>query len=479
MLTSNLGTQRSESGLGFGNAVAAESGVSVRAAENFFRPEFFNRLDRVIPFERLSRDDMQVIARHLMSDVLHRDGMVRRQCVLNTSTAAVDWVIDQGYNPVLGARALKRAIERELTRPIATFLAGYSASTPEISEKRDSGLDEQSAQAKDLMLIDIDRADRGLSVAVRILSQTTKTKGLLKSAEPDFSATIAIAQKAIEFLTLKMPELKPASHYGSGRISAEHTRYLLVQDELPRLKTWGEELLAAHDAAQKVGRMGGVMKSGRSSPLKPENVRRRGPSHGNVVNRAAADDEIDDFLETRFDGPSRDVDLAQEPQAMLARCRWVVAVAMAEQSELDQAVCVCIRSPDPTAAAGVKKLVERFIEAWTDELALEPTLQPGNTIGHDQRIHLRGALARHYASVEAGFHVLRSAASASPKLLSVQLEGEEIPNMIVRTLELSEENSLKKNQVTHHQAESFPTVELLRQEAWEALPEYENLKFSN
>jgi hypothetical protein len=250
----------------------------------------------------------------------------------------------------------------------------------------------------------------------------------------------------------------------------------LVQDELPRLKTWVEELLAAHEAAQKVGRMGGVMKSGRTH-FKQEIIRRRGPSHGNIVSRAAADDEIDDFLETRFDGPSRDVDLTQEPQALLARCRWVVAVAEAESGDLDQTVCVCIRSPDPTASAGVTKLVERFRETWTDELALETTLDNDNATGHNQKIRLRGALARHYAGVEAGFHVLRSAASASPKLLSVQLEGEEIPNLIVRTLELPEENPLKKNPVTHHQADSFPSVEILRQEAWEALPEHENSKF--
>jgi hypothetical protein len=48
--------------------------------------------------------------------------------------------------------------------------------------------------------------------------------------------------------------------------------------------------------------------------------------------------------------------------------------------------------------------------------------------------------------------------------------------MIVRTLELPEENPLKKNLATHHQADSFPTVEILRQEAWEALPEQANFK---
>ncbi len=475
VLTSNLGTQRSESGLGFGNTVAAESGVSVRAAENFFRPEFFNRLDRVIPFNRLSREDMQVIARHLMSDVLQRDGLVRRQCVLNTSTAAVDWVIDQGYNPVLGARALKRAIERELTRPIATFLAGYSASTQETAEENTDGADEHSTEANDLMLIDIDRADRGLSVAVRILSQGANKKSSRNDAEPDVLATIAASQRAIDFLTRKISELKPLSHYDSGKISAEQTRYLLVQDELPRLKTWVEELLAAHEAAQNLGRMGGVMKSGRPH-MKQEIIRRRGPSHGDIVSRAAADDEIDDFLETRFDGPTRDVDLSCEPQALLARCRWVVAIARTTQSELDQSVRVRLQSLDPSASSGVKKLAERLVETWNDELALEATLEQANEAGHGQRIQLRGALARHYASAVAGFHVLRSTASASPALVSVQVDDEDVLDVIVRTYEFSGENRVKPHPAVDPE-DPFPTAEHLRQEAWKALPEHVDFKF--
>lgn len=97
LLTSNLGTQRSESSLGFGGGAEAVGHLAIRAAEQFFRPEFFNRIDRVIPIERLSRADVQGIARHLLTGVLRREGLVRRQCVLNSSPAVIAWIVEQGW----------------------------------------------------------------------------------------------------------------------------------------------------------------------------------------------------------------------------------------------------------------------------------------------------------------------------------------------------------------------------------------------
>src|SRR5207237_6737948 len=55
VLTSNLGVRESESALGFRQDDAAGDALFVQAAERFFRPEFFNRLDRVLPFRRLTR----------------------------------------------------------------------------------------------------------------------------------------------------------------------------------------------------------------------------------------------------------------------------------------------------------------------------------------------------------------------------------------------------------------------------------------
>jgi hypothetical protein len=121
ILTSNLGVREAEAHVGFSGSAGTDA--YVRAAERFFRPEFFNRLDRIVPFARLSRDDVGHIAEQLMQDVLQREGLVRRKCVLRVEAAALERVVDQGYDPQLGARALKRSIERFLARPVARRLA--------------------------------------------------------------------------------------------------------------------------------------------------------------------------------------------------------------------------------------------------------------------------------------------------------------------------------------------------------------------
>src|SRR6185369_10057393 len=122
IMTSNLGVRDAEANLGF-VPEADRSHAYARAAEKFFRPEFFNRLDRVIPFRKLTRDEMGRIARRLVSEVLAREGFVQRKCVLNVAPDALDRVVQAGYDPALGARAMKRAVERELTQPAAARLA--------------------------------------------------------------------------------------------------------------------------------------------------------------------------------------------------------------------------------------------------------------------------------------------------------------------------------------------------------------------
>ena len=80
VMTSNLGTTAGTGQIGLAPAELTRQHTYVKAAENFFRPEFFNRLDRVIPFETLSRDQMRRIAELLLADVFQRDGLVRRRC---------------------------------------------------------------------------------------------------------------------------------------------------------------------------------------------------------------------------------------------------------------------------------------------------------------------------------------------------------------------------------------------------------------
>ncbi|MCA9008823.1 MAG: ATP-dependent Clp protease ATP-binding subunit [Planctomycetaceae bacterium] len=448
VLTSNLGTQRSEAGLGFGASAGRDASASVRAAENFFRPEFFNRLDRVIPFDRLSREDMQGIARHLMSDVLHRDGLIRRQCVLNTSSSAVDWVIDQGYNPVLGARALKRAIEKELTRPIAAFLAANS-------------IDLQASTVSDagLLLIDIERAERGLSVAVRALRDRPSSPAISAETHTDISTALQRCRHSLNSLTEMLPALKVDGGFETRMLSPTQTRYLLVQDEVPRLKAWLDELQSAQMAMRQQGTMGIVRQSGRTSPLRPDFIRRRGPSHGNIINRAAADDEIHDYLETRFDGPIRDVNLVEETPRLLARIQWVQAVASAPVERLDESVTLHIQALDPTMTNIVELLTQRLQETWNDELGLETTVESVAGKHHFRIIHVKGVLATHYSLVECGFHAVLSSSAPSPKIILVQRHNEPIEEVIVRKVTIDAANP----------ARTFPSIEELQHAAWSEL----------
>lgn len=132
ILTSNLGAREASVRLGFRETNESNASVYRQAAEKFFRPEFFNRLDRIIPFENLRREDVGRIARIQLQNLFARDGFARRSCRLELEPSALERIVDEGYHPELGARALKRAIERNLTQPVAARLASIRTIAPTI-----------------------------------------------------------------------------------------------------------------------------------------------------------------------------------------------------------------------------------------------------------------------------------------------------------------------------------------------------------
>ena len=130
ILTSNLGAREAATDLGFRQTNRSDASVYRLAAEKFFKPEFFNRLTRVVPFERLRREDVQKIAHRLIEDIFNREGLVRRGVKLVVETDALNLLVEAGYHPQLGARALKRTLERQVTAPLAARLSGTAANQP-------------------------------------------------------------------------------------------------------------------------------------------------------------------------------------------------------------------------------------------------------------------------------------------------------------------------------------------------------------
>ncbi|KZR92076.1 Chaperone protein ClpB 1 [Synechococcus sp. MIT S9509] len=117
ILTSNIGSQ-SILDLGGDDGQHEEMERRVNEAlRGHFRPEFLNRLDDQIIFHSLRRNELRQIV-NLQVERL-RKRLMERKLGLTISDKATDWLADAGYDPVYGARPLKRAIQRELETPIA------------------------------------------------------------------------------------------------------------------------------------------------------------------------------------------------------------------------------------------------------------------------------------------------------------------------------------------------------------------------
>ena len=122
VLTSNLGSQ-ALSTLPDGSDTEEARDQVMAAVRGHFRPEFLNRLDEIVIFDRLSRANMDGIVDIQLGTLRKR--LAARNIALEVDEAAQTWLADRGYDPVYGARPLKRVIQKAVQDPLAeTMLAG-------------------------------------------------------------------------------------------------------------------------------------------------------------------------------------------------------------------------------------------------------------------------------------------------------------------------------------------------------------------
>jgi ATP-dependent Clp protease ATP-binding subunit ClpC len=124
ILTTNLGaTSHRSTGLGFAPAADAFTDSQIlRAIGQTFRPEFQNRLDKVIVFRPLTRDLMREILKKELSRVLERRGLKYREWAVEWEASAQDFLLEKGFSAEMGARPLKRAIDQYLIAPLAATI---------------------------------------------------------------------------------------------------------------------------------------------------------------------------------------------------------------------------------------------------------------------------------------------------------------------------------------------------------------------
>jgi ATP-dependent Clp protease ATP-binding subunit ClpC len=107
-----------------------------------FRPELLNRIDEVIVFHKLSKEEIKVIVELVLNRLRGQIG--QHDVTIELTDEAKDLLVEKGYDPAMGARPLRRAIQRYIEDPLADFVLGSSletGSTILVTRKNDEEVD--------------------------------------------------------------------------------------------------------------------------------------------------------------------------------------------------------------------------------------------------------------------------------------------------------------------------------------------------
>ena len=118
IMTSNAGSDRSGGSVGFGKTVSEQDEArAVKALEEIMRPEFLNRIDDIISFSHLTKEDFRGIATIMLGQL--RDTLAENNIRLTWDDSLVDYLIEDSFSVKFGARNLRRAIEKQVEDELA------------------------------------------------------------------------------------------------------------------------------------------------------------------------------------------------------------------------------------------------------------------------------------------------------------------------------------------------------------------------
>jgi ATP-dependent Clp protease ATP-binding subunit ClpC len=315
ILTSNLGVLRARGVADLPGGEAMTRGIYREEVERFFRPEFVNRLDQIIPFGSLKSVEIQRIARLVVEEALGREGLRRRRVVLNLDRYVIDKLVEMGTDEDLGARPLKRAVTRLIMEPLGRQLAATTPAQTTIAwvrSNKDKGLDVslQILQAQALLPLPEGECDLEDHHLAEIIDEGLKSlsEQLRDAGE---------GQKLID-----LADIRPGVRM----------RYRLLE-ELDDLQTRFDELRPQRRGGDRSSRrFRGSETAAKQRRTTREKIRRiDGPS---LVREP--DDDLDDFLKgqsrskVNSDEQMRRLQEIRRYAAALAKLRSTVTVEKAE-----------------------------------------------------------------------------------------------------------------------------------------------------
>jgi ATP-dependent Clp protease ATP-binding subunit ClpA len=382
VLTSNLGVVEASGSVGFQELASEQGHAYVKAAERFFRPEFFNRLDRIIPFENLGRAEISRIARLVISDVLSREGLARRKCYLRIDAETLDAVAGAAFSTRYGARALKRGIERQLTRPVAEKLAQLGPQT--------------------LTVLSLAAGAAGLEVDLAPLVDADPyptSLAILNVRDLD-----AVYQRSCDALTrieAQAAAWRPAGAFTATDLSGPHYRYFLVREIVEEIREAAKRFDDLRAARHQTMRYTGQLPNVRHGPSDYD-----WPPRGRLLHDAAAAYDMHEFIRDLGARPgtaagSADAQLAE----LLRQIACLNAVVSSAAAGTSEQVLLLIVVPEAAAGDHAMKLHASYLQLF-EALSLETQVMPGPLPAGMLALVVRGGHAAPLASSEEGTHLV-------------------------------------------------------------------------
>ncbi len=164
IMTSNLGAESFQKGsMGFQTEDLTNAAKHfTNAVKDFLRPEFFNRIDRIIPFTALLPEIIKQITIRELTKLLDRDGIKFRNVNLSYDEKVTNYLAEKGYSPRYGARPLKRLIEKELLAPLSEKFNHYTLDTSLVAEVKLSTSNNLQISVKP----NVDKHGRYISISI-------------------------------------------------------------------------------------------------------------------------------------------------------------------------------------------------------------------------------------------------------------------------------------------------------------------------
>ncbi|MCI0339462.1 MAG: AAA family ATPase [Acidobacteria bacterium] len=386
IMTSNLGVKEAGSELGFSSQRVNEASIYTQAAEKFFSPEFFNRLDRIVPFERLNRDAVQQIAGLLILQLFQREGLARRKCALHVDNRALERIIDAGFHPQLGARALKRAIENELAQPVAKYLASFQPTSPTV--------------------INLLPARSGLRVEIQEL---VEAKPLERSFAPLLNNPQSMLSRIENFINRTEEEisvLRPEGAISLDAVLPQHRRYFSSREQIRNLRRSLDWLRNQIEASLRAATR--LTRNYSRQPRRPQDYGHLGHRVRQVWKDLFAAEDMQAYLrELATTSKSAGEGFEHQLTDLLRETALLSTLAHGDDETGYHHALIMIRFPQRSFLLNFLTPMDAYLELFSKQLGMEATLLGGedNQDHLDQWFVARGWQAVTLAKIEEGTHL--------------------------------------------------------------------------